>query len=138
MPGGLGEVSYGGSFALGVSGTPAAIPGLTEADDDDLEVNQVKVGALDDLTRFYAFKNGRITGGKLKLKYQMQRSSANYGAFNALLGTDDLTYVLTLPDGSTHKGLGNLSKLSKNKLPEDDRITFNVEVTISTHTWTQN
>lgn len=125
--------SFGGRFALGTGSPPAQVFGVIEVDDSGISVNQIKIGAIDDASRQWAYKNGRVDGGQFKLKFEYRKS--NYTAMKALVGTDDLNYVYTLFDSSTVTGTGNIAELSQPKSPEDDRVTFELSLQVSTGTW---
>lgn len=126
-----GHVSFGGTFAFGSGGSPSGIPGLISCDGSDLEVNKVKMGALDDSTRFWNHGSGRIDGGQLKATFEFRTTPANnFAAFAALLGEDDLTYIYTLSNGTVVSGIGSIATLGMPKSPEDDRITFDVSIQV--------
>jgi hypothetical protein len=135
MPGAAG-VSFGTTFAFAAATPPTAIPGIKTLEGGEDEVTQVQFGALDDSSRAFSYRNGRIKPGRYTATFEYR--GGNYTLLKALLGhVLPLNFKIVYADGSNEAGTANLAKLGRLKAAEDDALEFTAEFQVNTSTFTE-
>lgn len=132
----MADISYGSTFGFS-SGSPATtVSGLISLSVGGVEINQIKMSALDQGSLYHVFRNGMIDGGQITVKMNYLKTIPTLLA-TASVATTPYYFKVTLPDTSTWTGTCNLKSYKPFDLPEDDRdtIEFTIQLT-GAPTWT--